>query len=58
VFAVVENKAKKIPVKVIGYSGGSAGVESGLLRSGMKVVIKGNERLRDGQEVSVMGDKR
>jgi RND family efflux transporter MFP subunit len=58
VFAVVENKAKMIPVKVIGYSGRSVGVESPGLSEGMKVVVKGNERLRDGQPVNVMGDKK
>jgi len=42
-----------IPVKVAGYTGMNAGVHGEGLREGMKVVIKGNERLRDGQPVSV-----
>jgi RND family efflux transporter MFP subunit len=58
VFAVVEDKAKMIPVKVIGYSGKKAGVASDVLKEGMQVVIKGNERLRDGQPVNVMGGKK
>lgn len=52
VFAVVESTAKMIPVNVVGYAGMQAGVESPLLKQGMKVVIKGNERLMDGQPVS------
>jgi membrane fusion protein (multidrug efflux system) len=52
VFAVVDSKAKMIPVKVIGYEGTTAGVNSHGLEEGMKVVVKGNERLRDGQPVS------
>ena len=51
VFAVVESKAKMIPVKVIGYESGMAGVNAHGLKEGMKVVVKGNERLRDGQPV-------
>ena len=52
-FAVVDAKAKMIPVKVAGYTGMNAGVHGEGLRAGMKVVIKGNERLRDGQQVSI-----
>lgn len=52
VFAVVESKAKMFPVKVTGYEGGMAGVNAHGLKEGMKVVVKGNERLRDGQPVS------
>lgn len=53
VFAVVESKAKMIPVKVIGYEEKMAGVNAHGLEEGMKVVVKGNERLRDGQPVSL-----
>ncbi len=52
VFAVVDSKAKMIPVKVIGYEETTAGVNANGLEEGMKVVVKGNERLRDGQPVS------
>jgi RND family efflux transporter MFP subunit len=57
VFAVVDSKAKMVPVKVIGYKGKTVGVESAQLSEGMKVVIKGNERLQDGQQVIVPGSK-
>jgi multidrug efflux pump subunit AcrA (membrane-fusion protein) len=50
-FAVVDSKAKMIPVKVIGYEDATAGVNAQGLKEGMKVVVKGNERLRDGQPV-------
>lgn len=55
VFAVVEGKAKMIPVQVAGFNGTRAGVRSEALNEGMTVVIKGNERLSDGQPVNVMG---
>jgi multidrug efflux pump subunit AcrA (membrane-fusion protein) len=51
VFAVIDSKAKMIPVKVIGYKGMEAGIYAKGLSEGMSVVIKGNERLRDGQMV-------
>jgi RND family efflux transporter MFP subunit len=51
-FAVQDSTVKKLPVKIIGYKGMMAGVDVPQLREGMDVVIKGNERLRDGQAVS------
>ena len=53
IFAVMDSKAKMIPVEVIGYEDAMAGVNASGLEEGMKVVIKGNERLRDGQGVSL-----
>jgi multidrug efflux pump subunit AcrA (membrane-fusion protein) len=57
VFAVVDSKAKMIPVKVIGYQGQVAGLQGEGLSAGMKVVVKGNERLQDGQPVTVLPAK-
>jgi hypothetical protein len=54
VFAIVDSKATLIPVKVIGYQGNSVGVEAERLAEKMKVVVKGNERLRDGQAVTIV----
>ncbi|MBI5096090.1 MAG: hypothetical protein HZB32_00265 [Nitrospirae bacterium] len=54
VFTVADSKAKMIPVKVTGYDGMMAWVDSDTLRDGMEVVIKGNERLRDGQPVEIL----
>lgn len=53
VFTVADSKASMLPVKVIGYEGLSASVEARGLQDGMQVVVQGNERLRNGQAVSV-----
>jgi RND family efflux transporter MFP subunit len=53
VFVVIDSKAKMIPVKVIGYQGAMAGIEGNGLSEGTKVVVKGNERLFDGQPVTI-----
>ncbi len=51
VFVVIDSKASMIPVKVVGYKRMKAGIHAEGLKKGMKVVVKGNERLRDGQAV-------
>jgi membrane fusion protein (multidrug efflux system) len=53
VFAVSDSRARMIPVKVVGYSGLDAGVESNQLKAGMLVVVGGNERLGDQQAVVI-----
>ena len=53
VFVVIDSKANMVPVNVAGYDGLNAGVIAKGLKEGMKVVVKGNERLRDGQEVAI-----
>lgn len=53
VYAVQDSKARMIPVDVIGYEEQIAGVQSADLAEGMQVVVKGNERLRNGQVVSL-----
>lgn len=53
VFTVAESQARMIPVKVTFYDGDSAAVEAEGLRKGMPVIVKGNERVRDGQPVVV-----
>jgi multidrug efflux pump subunit AcrA (membrane-fusion protein) len=55
VYTVKDSKAQMIPVDVIGYQEMVAGVESADLVEGMQVVVKGNERLRPGQMVSIVG---
>jgi len=52
VFSVNSSKAVPVRVKVIGYFDGDVAVE-GNLKPGDQVVIRGNERLRPGQAVSV-----
>ncbi|MCR4320016.1 MAG: efflux RND transporter periplasmic adaptor subunit [Candidatus Brocadiaceae bacterium] len=55
VFACVDLQTKMIPVRVTGYSGMMAGIEAPELEEGMKIVVKGNERLIDGQMVEILG---
>lgn len=57
VFAVIDSKATMIPVKVIGYEGMTVGIHAEGLEEGMEVVVKGNERLRDGQPVEIINEK-
>ncbi len=54
VVAVIEGKAKLIPIKIIGYQGTKVGINSKNISEGMKVVVKGNERLRDGQSLNIL----
>ena len=53
VFTASDSRARMIPVKVIGYSGLDAGVESTDLKAGMLVVLEGIERLRDKQAIAI-----
>ncbi len=53
VYAVLDGKAVMIPVAVSGYKGLEAGLVGAGLKAGMKIVIKGNERLRPGQPVII-----
>lgn len=55
VFAVADGQARAVPVQVLGYRGDRVGIEGPGLAEGTRVVVKGNERLRDGQPVSVEG---
>ena len=58
VYTVNDAKARMIPVDVIGYQGLTVGVQSPDLAEGMQVVVKGHERLRNGQDVSLLGQKK
>jgi RND family efflux transporter MFP subunit len=55
VYAVIDSKAVMIPVKVVGYDGARAGILAEGLKKGMRLVVKGNERIKDGQPVKVVG---
>ena len=56
VYRVVDGKAFPVPVQIQGYHAGSAAV-TGELAAGEKVVIRGNERLRPGQDVAIAEDR-
>jgi len=58
VWAVVDGKAAPMPVFVVGYRGMEAGVKSKVLKEGMDVVVKGNERLRPDQPVAAQPMKK
>ncbi len=57
---IVENRAKIVPVTISGYDGSDAVISSAKLKSGnqltpgMPVVVRGNERLRPGQAVTII----
>ncbi len=57
VFALVDGAARMIPIKVLGYQGMKASVSGPGLESGMLIVVKGNERIRDGQPLKVQPGK-
>jgi len=52
VFTAENSKATMLPVQIIGYENLNAGVAGPGLKEGMFVVVKGNERLSNGQTVS------
>ena len=53
VYTVNDAKAVMVTVTVSGYKGMTAGIQGEGLEAGMKVVVKGNERLRPGQDVVI-----
>ena len=54
IVAVIDSRASLIPVTVVGYHGTKAGIEQGDITEDMAVVVKGNERLRDGDPVTII----
>jgi RND family efflux transporter MFP subunit len=53
VFVVDDSRVRMLPVQVTGYDGLTAGVLAEALEAGMSVVTRGNERLRDGQRITL-----
>jgi RND family efflux transporter MFP subunit len=53
VFTVTDGAAHLLPVTLLGYEGERAGVKADGLKPGMQIVVKGHERLREGQPVQV-----
>ena len=53
IFLVREGQAKMVPVTVLGFAQDTAGIEAQDVALGDQVVVKGQERLRDGQSVRV-----
>jgi RND family efflux transporter MFP subunit len=53
VYVVRDAKVAMMPVTVLGYRGMNAGIQSEGISAGMQIVVKGNERLRDGEIVEI-----
>lgn len=53
IWLVKDSTAKMVPVQVIGYDGMHVGISGPGLENGDTVVVKGNERLREGQPVRI-----
>jgi RND family efflux transporter MFP subunit len=53
IYTVNDSKATMISVTIVGYDGMTAGIQGQGITEGMQVIIKGNERLREGQEVEI-----
>jgi RND family efflux transporter MFP subunit len=51
IFLAVEGTAKMIPVQIKGYQGMQVSIAGAGIEAGQEVVIKGNERIRDGQAI-------
>ena len=51
VFISENGIARQVLVKITGYLGDQVGVESDTLEANQQVIIKGNERIRDGQPI-------
>ena len=56
VFAIVENKALMLPVKIVGFMGTNAAIEGKGLVEGMNIVVKGNERVFPNMDVKVLNE--
>ena len=53
-YTIRDGAAAPVPVEVIGYDGLRAGIAGDGLQEGGSIIIKGHERLREGQPVEVM----
>jgi hypothetical protein len=51
VFTSDNSIAKMHPVQILGYDGMIAGIQSMDLKKGVKVIVRGNERVQEGQPV-------
>lgn len=53
VYKIVNDTAKFIPIKVIGYSGSKVAIQSSMLSQGDNIVIKGNDKIKDGTKIQL-----
>ncbi|MBC2704134.1 efflux RND transporter periplasmic adaptor subunit [Desulfobacula sp.] len=57
VYTIKEEKAAMLPVNIVTYLGNTIGVDNEHFIEGMPVIVEGNERLRPGQSVTIVGEK-
>jgi len=53
VFVVADGMAKMVRVDITGHHGEMVGISGPGLEAGMQVAVKGNERIMDGQPVTI-----
>ena len=57
VYTIKEGKAVQLPVNIVTYQGNRIGADNEHFTEGMPIIIEGNERLRPGQSVTIVGEK-
>jgi len=56
VYTIKEKKSVMLPINIVTYLGNIVGADNKHFAEGMPVVIDGNERLRPGQMVEIVGE--
>lgn len=54
VVVVSEGTARRLPVTILGHEGEHAGIEADGVQAGMQVIVKGHERVREGQPIEIV----
>ena len=57
VYTVNKNSAQIIPIEIVVYDGEEVGVLSPYIKLGMPIIVEGNDRLRPGQPIEILGEK-
>ena len=55
IYTVKEGKAAPLPIHIVAFVGEFAALDNKEIPKGMTVVVDGNERLRPGQPVQIIG---
>lgn len=56
VYTLAEDKAVMLPAEIVSFIGVNAAVRNQPIKVGMDLIVDGNERLKPGQSVEVVGD--
>ena len=56
VYTIKEDKAVMLPVNIVTYLGDRIGADNGHFTEGLPIIVDGNERLRAGQSVVIVGE--